>query len=89
MDSPRQSLQTGDVCRGRRSVVLCRLAPILTSEILAGYGQKMVDVVVFDFLVDIDVILVQDFGVVERLENGLLDDVWEERVLVWRLEAAD
>jgi hypothetical protein len=32
---------------------------------------------------------VQDGWVVEWLQNGLLQDFWEERVFVWRLVAAN
>jgi hypothetical protein len=32
---------------------------------------------------------VENFGVIERLQDRRLDDVWEERVLVWRFIATD
>ena len=49
----------------------------------------MLYVALFDLLVDVDVVLVQYFGVVERLKNGGLEGVGEERIFVWGLEATD
>jgi hypothetical protein len=45
--------------------------------------------VLFDLLVDVDIVLVEDFGIVERLKNGGLDGVGEERIFVWGLEASN
>lgn len=39
--------------------------------------------------VDVDIVGVEDLGVVEGLEDGLLEDFGEEGVLVGRLVAAD
>lgn len=44
---------------------------------------------ILDLLIDIDVVLVQDFRIVERLKNGGLEGVGEERIFVWRLEATN
>ena len=49
----------------------------------------MLYVVVFDFLIDIDIVLMEDFWVVERLENRGLKSVGEERIFVWGLEASN
>lgn len=49
----------------------------------------MLDVAVFQLGVDVDIVGVEDLGVVEGLEDGLLEDFGEEGVLVGRLVAAD
>ena len=49
----------------------------------------MLDVAVLQLGVDVDIIRVQDLRVVEGLEDGLLEDLWEEGVFVGRLVAAN
>lgn len=47
------------------------------------------NVKVLDLVVDVDIVLVQNLGVVERLQDGLLNRQREEGVLVGRLISAD
>ena len=49
----------------------------------------MLYVVLLDLWVDIDIVLVEDFRVVERLKNGGLKSIGEERIFVWGLEASN
>ena len=44
---------------------------------------------IFDLLVDIDIVLVEDFWIVKGLKNGGLQGVREERIFVWGLEASN
>lgn len=46
-------------------------------------------VALLDFLVDVDIVLVQDLGIVQRLQDWCLESIYEERVLVGRLKATD
>jgi hypothetical protein len=89
MDAPREGLDGEHVARSGRAVVLLRLPPVAACLPEAGCGQNVVDIAVLQLLVDRDVVVVQDLGVDERLQDGLLQNMGKEGVLVGRLVAAD
>jgi hypothetical protein len=55
-----------------------------------AYGrQELLNVKVLDLGVYIHIVPVQDLGIVERLQDGLLNRLREERILVRRLISAN
>ena len=62
-----------------------RLSPVFAVGGRACCWQDVLDVAVFQLGVDVDIVGVEDLGVVEGLEDGLLEDFGEEGVLVGRL----
>lgn len=89
VDAPAQRLQHGDVARGAAAVVLLADAPIAVAEAGAHAGQEGLDVELLDLVVDVDVVGVEDPGVVDGGEDGPVEGLGEEGVLVGGLVAAD
>lgn len=90
VNATREALETIDVASSRRTVVLLGLAAVLaTTEAGTHGGQHLVDVALLDDLVHIDVVRMQDLGVLEWLQDRLFQHPREERVLIGRLESAD
>lgn len=87
MNSPGESLEAGNVTSGGRPVVLLRLTSVLTAKVGADGGQELFNVELLDLVIDIDVVLVEDLGVVEGPQDGLLDSIREEGVFVRRLKS--
>lgn len=85
VDSPRQRLQAMHIACRRGSVVLLRFAAIFTSELRAHSGKDILNVALFQDAVDVDVVVMQDLGVLDRGEDGLFQRVGEERVFIGRL----
>ena len=59
------------------------------TEIRAHCRKELLDVKLLDLVVHVDIVLVEDLGVVEWFENGLLEGVGEVGELVGGFEAAD
>ena len=95
MYPPREGLQARDIARRRTTVIFFRLASIsfLASSSRAllktSSRQELPDIIGFDAFIDIDGIVMEDFGVGEWLEDGCGYGGWEEGVFVWGLIAAD
>lgn len=88
MNPPTQTLQTQHIHRCRRSVILVFLPTIFTRTFCAR-GNDVVDVSVLYAGIDVDVVGVEEDGVVEGFEEGGREFGGEERVLVGSLVAAD
>lgn len=89
VDASRERLQTVDVAGCGGAVVFLAFAAVGASGLQAGLRQEGADVVIFDLGVDVDRVGVEDGGVVERLEDGGFESVWEEGIFVGGLEASD
>jgi hypothetical protein len=59
------------------------------AEIRAHSGEELVNVEALDLLIDVDVVLVENLGVVEGFQDGGLEGVGEVGEFVRGLEAAD
>lgn len=88
MDAARQGLQAVHVAGSGGAKVLLVLAALFAAIVDTSSGQDVLGVVVFELAVDVDVVGVQDLRVVDGLQNGLLQDVREEGILVGGLVAA-
>ena len=85
VDSPRQGLQAVHIACGCGSIVLLRLAAIFAPELRAHSGEDILDVALFQGAIDVDVVVMQDLGVLDRGKDGLFQRVREEGVFIGRL----
>lgn len=58
------------------------LATVFASRVCTDSWKKLFNVELLDLVVDIDIIGVQDLGVIERLQDWFLDSFGEEGVFV-------
>ena len=87
--SPAQCLQTCDVTSCSTTIIFLGLAPIFSAELSAGFWQYLADVLLFDEVVDIDFVVMEDSGVRYGFERWPLQDLRKERIFVWSIVSAD
>lgn len=63
VDATRECLETIDIARSRRAVILLRLSTVLSSEFGTDGRKDLLDITLLDYWVHVHVIIVQDLGV--------------------------
>lgn len=82
-------MQTRDIARNSRPVVLLPLTAVLSAGMQTCLGEEALDVEFLDLVIDVDVIWVENLGIVQRLEDGCDKGIGEEGIFLGRLETSD